>query len=218
VDELRRGFHDRLALLHDEVGALVDAAVEAVATATAALLEGDVARAERVAAGRDTSRELAVEHEVFDLLALQGPLARDLRFLMASLRIAHEAELSHGLAANIAMRAGRLDRAVLTDRLRPLLYEMGAEASGLLRRAAQAYRALDERTAEGVVGSDGTVRMLHRRFLAELFALRDTPTESAVELGVVARCYERITDHAVEIAERVRFVGTPVGGDVGGDA
>jgi phosphate uptake regulator len=131
---------------------------------------------------------------------------------MASLRIAHEAELSRRLAVAIAERAGRLDPVVLTERLRPLLYEMGAEASGLLQRASQAYRALDEGIAASVIGSEGSARLLHRRFLAEFFALADTPTESAVELGVVARCYERITDHAVEIAERVRFVGTPVGG------
>jgi phosphate transport system protein len=211
VDELRRGFHDRLAVLHEEVGALVDAAVAAVAEATTALLEGDLHRVDEAFAAVDSS-EPAIEAEVFDLLALQAPLARDLRFLMASLRIAHEAELSRLLAVTIAERAGRLDRAVLTERLRPLLYEMGAEASGLLRRAAQAYRTLDEGIAAAVVGSEGPVRLLHRRFLAEFFALRDTPTESAVELGVVARCYERITDHAVEIAERVRFVGMPVGG------
>jgi phosphate transport system protein len=212
MDELRRGFHDRLALLHDEVGALVDVAVVAVASATTALLEGDVLAAQQASAARVEGSEAAIEAEVVDLLALQAPLARDLRFLMASLRIAHEAELSRRLAGTIAERAGRLDPVVLTERLRPLLYEMGAEASGLLRRASQAYRALDEGIAAAVIGSDGPVRLLHRRFLAEFFTLRDTPTESAVELGVVARCYERITDHAVEIAERVRFVGTPVGG------
>jgi phosphate transport system protein len=213
MDELRRGFHDRLALLHEEVGRLVGDAVAAVRSATGALLEGDSEAFARAGTSEGSeAREAWVESEVFDLLAREGPLARDLRFLMASLRIAHEAELSRRLAGSIAQRAGRLDPVVLTDKLRPLLYEMGAEAAGLLERAAQAYRVLDETMAAAVVGSDGPVRQLHRRFLAGFFALRDTPTESAVELGVVARCYERIADHAVEIAERVRFVGAPVAG------
>jgi phosphate transport system protein len=147
-----------------------------------------------------------VERDVLDLLALQGPVARDLRLLMASLRVAHEAELSGLLGGSVASRAGRLDPLVLTDSLRALLFDQGAESSDLLRRAGQAYAVLDEEQARMVLESDGPVRRSHRRFLAELFTLHQMPVEAAVELGVVARCYERIADHALEIALRVRFV------------
>ena len=206
MDELRRGFHDRLALLHEEVASLAMLAATSVEHASAALLGGDTDAASRVLIARESGRAASVEQEVIDLLALQAPLARDLRLLMASLRIAHELDLSLGLAANIARRAGRLDSAVLTPRLRSLLYEMGGESADLLRRAGSAYRVLDEGLAMSVIESDGRVRDHHREFLKELFALRSASVEAAVELGIVARCYERLTDHAVEIAERVRFV------------
>ncbi len=208
MDELRRGFHDRLAALHDEVASLTEVAAASIEGATAALLEGDQAAAGRVIAARYTGAALLVEQEVVDLIALQGPMARDLRLLMASLRIAHEVDLSLGLAANIARRAGRLDPEVMTTTLRSLLYEMGAESAGLIRRAGQAYRALDEALAYAVLASDGRVQEHHRHFLKELFALRNASIEGAVELGIVARCYERVADHAVEIADRVRFVAS----------
>ena len=206
MDELRRGFHDRLAALHDEVASLTEVAAVAIEEATAALLEGDQAAADRVIAARDNGRAVMIEQEVIDLIALQGPLARDLRLLMASLRIAHEVDLSLGLAASIAGRAGRLEPAVLTPTLRSLLYEMGADSAGLLRRAGEAYRALDEGLAYAVLAADGRVQVHHREFLKSLFALRDAPIEGAVDLGIVARCYGRVADHAVEIADRVRFV------------
>jgi phosphate transport system protein len=208
VDELRRSFHDRLSAVHAEVVAMVAAAGAAVSAATSALLEPNPAAAATVAAVPATlaGQNAAVEREVLDLVARQGPVARDLRVLMAALRVAHEAELSGSLAASVATRAGRLDTGVLTPTLRALLYDLGAHAAELLLRSGQAYSTLDDALACQVLGSDGAVRTAHRRFLAELFTLRDAPVEAAVELGVVARCYERITDHAVEIAQRVRFV------------
>jgi len=208
LDELRRGFHDRLAALHEGVASLTEFAAVAIADASGALLEGDVELAERVIAARYNGRAVQIEQEVIDLIALQGPMARDLRFLMSSLRIAQEADLSLGLAANIASRAGGLDDAVLTPELRARLYEMGAEAAALVRRAGEAYRGLDESLAYSVLASDGAVREHHRQLLKGLFALRDAPIEGAVELGIVARCYERLTDHALEIADRVRFVAS----------
>ena len=212
VDELRRTFHDRLADLHALVGAMVASAGAAVSAATAALLEGNVDDAHLVAVANKAlvADNEAVEREVLDLLALQGPVASDLRLLMASLRVAHEAELSASLAASLAARAGRLDAEVLTIRLRASLHDLGAEAAQLLARAGQAYAVLDGALAAQVRESNGAVRRLHRHFLAELFTLDRPPVEAAVELGVVARCYERIGDHALEIADRVSFVANSV--------
>jgi phosphate transport system protein len=158
----------------------------------------------------------AVEREVFDLVALQAPVARDLRLLLASLRIAHEVELSGALASNIAARASLPRPAVvLTPALRALLYSMGAESAGLMERAGRSYIALDDGLAVAVAESGDPVRSVHRAFLGELFALPDGPVEPVVDLGIVARCYERIADHALEVAERVRFVVAAEAGSVG---
>jgi phosphate transport system protein len=218
VGELRRGYHDRLAAIHDEVSGMVRSAASSVSQATDALLEGNVTGAAAVAT---TAVALSVanggvEREVFDLVALQAPVARDLRLLLASLRVAHEVELSGGLASNIAARASLpRETAVLTPGLRALLYSMGAESAALMDRAGRAYVALDDDLAVAVAASGSTVRSVHRSFLGELFALPDGPVEPVVDLGIVARCYERIADHALEVADRVRFVVATEAGSVG---
>jgi phosphate transport system protein len=208
MDELRRSFHDQLAVIHGQVEEMARVAAQSVTDATTALLTGD--RAAAGAVGDDavllTDSTAAVEREVYDVIARQAPVSRDLRLLMASLRVAHELRLCGGLSVGIAKRTGRLDPAALTEALRAMLYELGAESSGLLAGAAGAYAALDDRLALDVLRSDESVRSLHRRFLATLFLLQNAPVESAVELGLVARSFERITDHALEIADRVRFV------------
>jgi phosphate transport system protein len=216
--ELRRGYHDRLAAVHDQVSTMVRSAASAVSLGTDALLEGDVTGAAAVAmnAADLSVANGAVEREVFDLVATQAPVARDLRLLLASLRIAHEVELSGALAANIAARASLPhDADVLTPALRALLYSMGAESAGLMDRAGKAYAALDDQLAVAVAGSGQTVRAVHRAFLGELFALPDGPVEPVVDLGIVARCFERIADHALEMADRVRFVVAAEAGSVG---
>jgi phosphate uptake regulator len=85
---------------------------------------------------------------------------------------------------------------------------MGTEASGLLDHAGRAFAVLDGDLAQEVVDADAPVRESHRGFLAALYTQHALPVGAAVECGVVARCYERIADHALEIAQRVRFVAT----------
>ena len=174
--------------------------------ATDALLAGGHASAAVSAARELSDGSAAVEREVFDLLALQAPVARDLRLLLASMRVAHEAELSGGLAATIALRVDAVDGAAFDGSVRTVLAEMAHQAGDQLRDAAAAYEVLDADMAEPVIAAEGAARESHRRFLRELFRVREAPIESAVELGIIARSYERIADHAAEIAHRVRFV------------
>ena len=75
--------------------------------------------------------------------------------------------------------------------LRTLAYEIGAETVGLLRRAAGAWSVLDEGLALEVIADAEPSRLLQRRFLAELLQLSGVPVESAVDLGMLARAYER---------------------------
>jgi phosphate transport system protein len=211
AEELRRGFHDRLAGVHADVGRLVRTAAASVVEATDALLAGRPASGVASAAGELLDGSAMVEREVFDLLALQAPVARDLRLLLASMRVAHEAELSAGLAATIAFRVDSVNGTVLEGPVREVLAGMAHQAGDLFGDAAAAYEVLDADLAEPVIAAEGAARESHRRFLGELFRVRDAPIERAVELGIIARSYERIADHAVEIAHRVRFVA--VGAD-----
>jgi phosphate transport system protein len=214
MDELRRGYHDRIAALREGTTAIVGDAAASVGKVTAALLDRDPAAGRVVLtdASEAAARVADVEGDVLELLALQAPMARDLRVIMAALRVAQIAELCLGLCRALAARVGRGDD-VLTPALRDLEAGIGAETVRLLDDARAAWSVLDAGMAVAVVESASTGRELQRRFLAELFTLVDVPVDVAVDLGMASRAYARLTDHALEIADRVVFAAT--GGHVG---
>lgn len=205
--ELRRDYHDRLALLHDNVREMGEVVVTGVRDATVALLSCDDDLAARVIAAdaRIDERYPWVETEVFDVVARQGPVARDLRFVIATFRIAANIERCGDLVGSIARRAARIERAALSERVRSVLEEIGAAVVATYERAMQAYAVLDPDLAESVAALDERVDDLQRELLRSLVA-EPADVESAIDLALVARFYERIGDHAVVIAERVRFV------------
>ena len=204
MDELRRDYHDRIADLRIRTGRLVVAAADATEHVTGALLSRDVNAGRAVVAELDwaVKEPAAVEDEVLDLLALQAPIARDLRVVLASLFITQAAALCIGLARNLAGRVGS-GEGVMTPALRELSAEIGAQTVELLRRDSGAWNVLDEGQARDVIQASQSSRLLQRRFLAQLLLLENVPVEAAVDLGMAARAYERLTDHAVEIASRV---------------
>jgi phosphate transport system protein len=209
MDELRRAYHDRIADLKLRVGALLVATAEAVERLTTALLERDMPAREALVAtvGSLLDEPKRVEDDVLDTLAREAPVARDLRVVLASLFISQETGLCLGLVRTLASRVGPAEE-VLTPVLRALSYEIGAETVELLRRDAAAWAVLDDDQAAAVVDAAARSRTLQRRFLGELLGLEDVRVDAAVDLGMIARAYERLTDHAVEIAGRVMFAAT----------
>ena len=205
--ELRREFHDQLAVLHSRVGEMGRVVVDGVRDATAALLDGDTALADRVIAADGFIDETYpwVEAEVFDVVARQGPVARDLRFVIATFRIAANIERCGDLVSSIARRAQRFDRAALRPAVRSRLDALGREVSAMFERSMQAYAVLDLDAALAVSQLDDRVDGLHRDLLHELVT-EPVDVESSIDLAMIARFYERVGDHAVVIAERVRFV------------
>jgi len=209
VDELRRAYHDRIATLRGQSIAIVRDAARAVGDVSVALVQRDREAGVGlvVSAGEAAGRLAEVEVGVLDILAQQAPVGRDLRVVLAALRIAQVAELCLGLSRSLAGRVGRGDD-VVTPALRKLMNEIGEKTSELLEEANGAWIVLDEAHARAVVESAAAVRGLHRRFLSELLSLEGVPIDAAVDLGMAARAYERLTDHAVEIAGRVQFAAT----------
>ena len=206
--ELRRSFHDDLAGLRTRVEEMGGVVVAGISRVTDALLERDVAAADAVIAADARIDELypTVETDVFQLVATQAPVGRDLRFLMATLRVAMEIERSGDLVASVGRRVPTLDPAALTPPVRLLLADMGTRATAMFGRAAGAYASLDAEGARELPAEDDVMDELHRRLLLELFSSSAGPVGSIVELGLIARFYERVADHAVVIAERVGFV------------
>ena len=211
MDELRRAYHDRIADLRGQTIALLRDASRSVGDVTAALVERDRVAGDVVVSGAvdSTSRVAEVEAGVLDILAQQSPVGRDLRVVLAALRIAQIADLCLGLSRTLGARVGRGED-VLTPNLRALAMAIGEGTSTLLENANGAWIVLDEEQARSVVAAAGEARDLQRRFLAELLGLDGVPVDAAVDLGMAARVYERLTDHAVEIAGRVLFAVTGV--------
>ena len=209
MDELRRAYHDRIAELKARVGSLVGATAQAVERLTTALLERDTGGCDDLLAtvALLTDEPKRIEDEVLDVLAREAPVARDLRVVLSSLFIAQGAGLCLGLVRTLAARVGLADD-VLTPTLRALAYEIGAETVELLRLDGAAWATLDADRAAGAIDLAVHSRTLQRRFLATLLELDGVRVESAVDLGMMARAYERLTDHAVEIGGRVVFAAT----------
>ncbi|HZQ86122.1 MAG TPA: PhoU domain-containing protein [Acidimicrobiales bacterium] len=207
--ELRRAYHDRIADLKERSGVLIERTADAVDRLTTALLERDADALSRVAADAAALADepKRVEDDVLDTVAREAPVARDLRVVLASLFISQETALCLGLVRMLASRAGPADE-VLTPVLRGLAYEIGEETVELLHLDAAAWAVLDEDRALAVIDGAQRSRSLQRRFLTELLDLDDVRVEAAVDLGMMARAYERLIDHAVEIAGRVVFAAT----------
>lgn len=208
MSELRRAFHDDLASVRARIDRMAAIVVEGIGRATAALLDNDVAAAASIVAADEEIDALypSIELDVFELVAMQSPMARDLRFLIASLRVAMEVERSGDLVASVAKRVSTVDPIALTPPVRQLIAGMGAQATTMFASAASAYATLDHEQARRVPAEDDAMDELYRTLLQELFEHASGPVGSVVELGLIARFYERIADHAVVIAERVGFV------------
>ena len=208
VEELRSDFHDKLAELRRCVEAMGADVVGMVRSAVDALLEGDPGRVEEVQA-IDATVDAAyarVERDVYTIVLRQAPVARDLRLVVASLRVAQELERCGDLSCSIARRSTKLDETVLTPRVRLLVHELGAESVSMLAGAIRAYAVLDGAAASAVVAADEHLNALYAELLRELFSLRQAANEPLVEAGLVARFLERLGDHAAVISARVHFI------------
>ena len=152
--------------------------------------------------------EIEIEERCIRLLALQQPLARDLRFITAALKISNDLERVGDHAVNIAGSALRL---AAEPELKPLvdIPRMEVLATGMLREALDNFVRQDSESARRLVRRDDEVDNLNRQLFRELisFMVEDPRTISrALELILVARNLERVADLATNIAEEVVFI------------
>jgi phosphate transport system protein len=205
--ELRQRYHRQLSEINDKVVQLFALVGEGVAAATEALLSDD-RDAARLVVERDSVVDglyLDLEQLVNQELALQAPVATDLRFLLSVLRIVPELERSHDLVKNIARRAlpGLADD--LTPRTRGLIAQMGAVGVEMWRSVADAWFERDPRCHRRLKNRDEEMDELHANLTAEL-ASGKTRVPVAMDMALVARFYERLGDHAVNVANRIRYL------------
>ena len=152
--------------------------------------------------------EIDVDERCLRLLALQQPLARDLRFITAALKISNDLERVGDHAVNIAGSAVRLAELPL---LKPLvdIPRMADLAAGMLHEALDAFVRHDAESARRLCRRDDEVDQLNEQVFRELvsFMIEDPSTISrAMELVLVARNLERVADLATNVAEEVVFI------------
>lgn len=202
---VRKAFHDRLDDIDDKVRQLFALVAESLAAATDSFLAGDRSAAREVSA-RDAlidQLELDLESMVEHSLLFESPMASEFHHLVAVLRIVPELERSGDLAEHVATRAARGLGAALPPAIRGLVEQLGQSVISIWRAAADTFDAPEPGAAERLEAMDDEVDDLHERLWAEL-AASDLPSETVMEMALVARFYERLGDHAAHITARLR--------------
>lgn len=186
--------------------------VSAVQGAVRALGEQDVELAEEVIAFDDEIDGLFVEVQagIQSLLALQTPVARDLRLLLAMLHINLLLERSADGCVTVAKLTQLVADADPDPALNEVLVEMGERAEEMVRRALDAFANRDLAAAESLVELDDLIDRANRRFVERLVDLMAQPElrEWGLRMVVAARTIERIGDRAVDIGEQIAYLLT----------
>ena len=201
-----RHFHDELALLKQRLLAMSERAESLLELSMEALWERDLDKALAVIdADRDLDRlEVEAENLAISLLALQQPMARDLRFLIGAIKVSSDVERVGDHAVNIAQSAVRLveSHAVLPPV--PSLTEMARRSRAMLSDALDAFIRSDGALGRAVGKADGEVDALHNGVFRVLltYMMGDARTIApSLELLLVSRNLERVADLATNIGE-----------------
>ena len=202
-DPVLRDLRETLLLMGGRAEAILDKAVRAV-------LERDATLAAQVAADDvEIDRlDVMIDEAVLKALALQAPVAADLREVVAIKMIATDLERVGDLARNIAKSALRLGRR-LDAPIPTILARLAASAQGVLRSALDAFSHADPRAAHRVLGSDDEIDDAQDEvILEELEQIASHPdmASPAVDIIFIAKNLERVGDHATNIAEDVILV------------
>src|SRR6476469_5595571 len=209
---MRDAFHDDLDKITDQLVEMTRLAGSAVARATTALLDADVHLAESVIAADDDLDAIRTELDALsiDLLARQQPVATDLRIVVTSLRMSADLERCGDLARHVAKVARlRYPETAVPNDLHPIVLEMGQLAQRLVAKAGLVISTKDANAAMELERDDDAIDALHRELFSHLLDDRwQHGIETAVDVTLVGRYYERFADHAVSVAKRVVFLVT----------
>lgn len=205
--ERRQEFERDLGAIEAKVIELFAMVAEDLPGATQALLSGNNEVIQALAEREQAIDALypQIEELVNREILLQAPVASDLRFLLSVLRIVPELERSHDLVMDIASRANHILSDDLSPRSRGLVERMGTLVSDMWRQAADSWYQRDRTAAVALEERDDEMDELHASLIAELASGR-MALPVTMQMTLVARFYERLGDHAVNIARRVIYL------------
>lgn len=209
---MRDAYHDELDAITEQLVEMTRLVGTAISSATEALLGADVSIAEDVIDGDVTVNTLRdrVERRTVDLIARQQPVAGDLRVLTTGLRITSDLERSGDMAVHIAKLARRRYPAcAVPSELQGTIREMGVSAATMVGKAADVIRTRDLALAGELESDDDVMDALHKTLLITMLA-PDWPhgVDTAIDLALAGRYYERFADHAVSVARQVVYLVT----------
>jgi phosphate transport system protein len=209
---MRDAYHEELESIGESLVEMARLAGSAVGRATTALLDADLGLAESVIAADEKLDEIQrdLESRAIALLARQQPVATDLRTVVTSLRMSADLERSGDLARHVAKLARlRYPACAVPRDLHSTVLEMGQLAQRLITKAAEVIVTRDVADALRMEAADDRMDALHRELFAHLLDDRwKHGIETAVDVTLVGRYYERFADHAVAVANRVVFLVT----------
>ncbi len=209
---MREVFHEELGRVTADLVDMTRLARSAMSRATTALLDADLQLAESVIAADTEIDKLREQLDLLsiDLLARQQPVATDLRMVVTSMRMSADIERMGDLARHVAQVARlRYPSPAVPAELHATLLQMGQVAERIVTKVGSIIAARDVEAARLIEKADDEMDALHR----ELFRrLEDGTwahgTETAVDITLLGRYYERYADHAVSIARRVVYLVT----------
>src|SRR5246500_2359169 len=209
---MRPAYHEQLDALTAQLGEMCGLAGVAMERATQALLQADLVLAEQVITDHEQITALSARSEetAFVLLALQAPVASDLRAIVSSIQIVADVDRMGALALHVAKIARRRHpQHALPEEVNGYFAEMGRVAVELGNAAQEAVATRDPDMAARLREEDDAMDDLHRHLFTVLMD-RDWKhgVAAAVDVTLLGRFYERFADHAVEIGRRVIFQAT----------
>jgi phosphate transport system protein len=212
MPDTRRGFHDELGALQREILEMGEQAGNAVQHAVHAVVFRNSEEAQGVIDGDDAidARYLDIDQRTLETLALQTPVAADLRLVSAIIHVNLHLERTGDQAVNVAKLHLLTEDLPGSDAMREQIREMGDLVVGMLRSAMEAFDRRDLELSLRLPKMDDPVDRLNRASHLEALKLADDPSalDWGLHMNLVSRALERVGDQAVDIAEQVGFLIT----------
>jgi phosphate transport system protein len=210
---MRVTFTEELSQLEAALQEEGDLVLRALRSALNALARGDEELADEVIRFDDEvdRRYIEIEEGVQSLLARQTPVAADLRFVLAVLRVNLHLERMADYCVTVAKLTKLMGNLNVTDEaISQSIEDMGQRAEQMIRVAMDAFAARDAERAQTLVELDELIDRANRNATEDVLSLGDTQEEReyGLRMLVVSRCVERIGDHAVDIGEQVAYLVT----------
>mgnify|MGYP001442344684 CR=1 FL=1 len=209
---MRTSYHDELNSVINELVHMASLVETAIGDASEALFSANLEKAESVIGNDARLDELheELEYKCLSLIALQAPVAGELRTVVSAIRVVFELARMGDLSAHVAKIARlRYPHHAVPDHLNDNFRSMAEIAQKMIALAKDALAANDPQEAIRLADVDARMDTLRRAQFTELLGAKwDATIEEAVDVALLGRYYERFCDHAVAVGRRVIYIST----------